>query len=410
MRALLAGEEGLEDRGRLGDRRTECVRASGEQRHDGRGSRREHGVEELLLGARELERGGVAALAARASAEQAGTVAEGEHDDVGAPGRLDRGGNALALVAIHARAPLVHELAARELLAKRLEKGRELDAERDVRMQRSHVTREGVAAEHGVGIVGVGPDDGDATGSDEGEDPVVAQQHDRPLGQVPRERAILRAVEVDRAPDAAPAESVRPSRTRIHEVDAESGECCGDGRPLRVEQTELDLLGEDPAQRSVDEPLLDFAVGDGLEQGSAEGPQGGELDVDPGAQGGHGCFAPGPGDTVERLEEADGEIVGDDGACEPPGLAQQPGQQARVGRGGDAVEVGVGVHDRAGAAFAQGHLEGREEHIRELPRTDRDGGEVAAPVRGRVADEVLERRDDARRLESAHVGAADRSD
>ena len=56
------------------------------------------------------------------------------------------------------------------------------------------------------------------------------------------------------------------------------------------------------------------------------------------------------------------------------------------------------------------HLERREQHVGELARADRDGGEVAARLRGGVADEVLERRDDARRLEAAHVGGADRAD
>ena len=53
------------------------------------------------------------------------------------------------------------------------------------------------------------------------------------------------------------------------------------------------------------------------------------------------------GDAVQRLQERDREVVGDDRAGEAPGVAQQAGEQRRVGGDRHAVDVGVGVHHRA---------------------------------------------------------------
>ena len=107
---------------------------------------------------------------------------------------------------------------------------------------------------------------------------------------------------------------------------------------------------------------------------------------------------------------ADREVVGDDGALEAPDLAQQLGEQARVGRRRHAVDVGVRVHHRAHAALADRHLERRQQHVRQLARTHRHGRQVAARLGGRVAHEVLERRDDARALDALDVGGRDGAD
>ena len=73
-----------------------------------------------------------------------------------------------------------------------------------------------------------------------------------------------------------------------------------------------------------------------------------------------------------------------------------------------AVDVAVGVHHRARAALAHRHLERRQDHVAQLARPHRDRRVVAGRLRRGVAGEVLERRDDAARLEPAHVGGADR--
>ena len=53
---------------------------------------------------------------------------------------------------------------------------------------------------------------------------------------------------------------------------------------------------------------------------------------------------------------------------------------------------------------------GTQQHVRDLARAGVHGREVASRLRRRVADEVLERRVHARRLQAAHVRRADRAD
>ena len=81
-----------------------------------------------------------------------------------------------------------------------------------------------------------------------------------------------------------------------------------------------------------------------------------------------------------------------------------------VRRRRDAVELGVGVHDRPRAAVADRHLERRQDHVGELARPDRDGCQVASGAAGRVPREVLQGGDDARALEPPDVGGADGAD
>ena len=82
----------------------------------------------------------------------------------------------------------------------------------------------------------------------------------------------------------------------------------------------------------------------------------------------------------------------------PTSSRSRPVSSSRSAADGHAVDVGVGVHDRARAAVADRHLERRQQHVGELARPDRDRREVAPGPRGRVADEVLEGGDDAGRL------------
>ena len=127
--ALFAREERLDDPGRLRRGAAERVRPSGEQHEHGGRARREHGVHERLLRARQLERLHVAALAARAPAEQAGAVAEGEDRDVG--GCRERRGirDALGLAAVDAGAARGPDLGRGELGAQGLEQRRDADAD-----------------------------------------------------------------------------------------------------------------------------------------------------------------------------------------------------------------------------------------------------------------------------------------
>ncbi|MEY9490332.1 hypothetical protein RKD26_006126 [Streptomyces calvus] len=113
---------------------------------------------------------------------------------------------------------------------------------------------------------------------------------------------------------------------------------------------------------------------------------------------------------MQRLQEGDAEVVGDDGALEAPRVAEQPGQQRLVGGRGHAVDVVVGVHHGPGAALADGHLERRQQDVGPLAGAHGGGGEVASGAGGGVADEVLERGDDARGLQALDVGGADGAD
>ena len=60
-----------------------------------------------------------------------------------------------------------------------------------------------------------------------------------------------------------------------------------------------------------------------LDERLAEGLDGGQLDVDAGVEGGAGGLGPRAGDAVQHAQEGDAEVVGDDGAVEAPGVAQQ---------------------------------------------------------------------------------------
>ncbi len=400
-RSLLAEEEGLEDPVRALGSRAQGVGAPREQRDHARGARVEHGVQQCLLGTGEREALGVAALTARAATEEAGAVAQRDDDDVGIASCGDRRRDLGCLPAVDGRAADEHDVGVRELHAQRLEQGGQLDAERNLRMLHADMRGERVAAEHRIRVVGRGTDDRDAAGGGEREHALVADEHDRALGEFRREGAILGGVQVDGAAQrlrrGAPGRVVERGRH---------------GRPRVVEQAQLDLLQEHPAQRPVDERLVDASRAHLGGEGSAVAAQGRQLHVDAGRERGSGGSAPvlRGHDAVLHGEEAHREVVGDDGAVEAPGVAQKLGEQTHVCRTRHPVEVGVGVHDRTHPALADRHLERRQQHIGHLTRSDRDGREVAPGTRGRVPHEVLERRDDAGPFETLHVRGADRAD
>ena len=56
------------------------------------------------------------------------------------------------------------------------------------------------------------------------------------------------------------------------------------GRPIRVEQAELDLLGQQPPRGAVDQRFRDVAAADGIDQSVAVADRVGQFDVDAGGQ------------------------------------------------------------------------------------------------------------------------------
>jgi hypothetical protein len=337
------------------------------------------------LGARQAEVRRVAALARGAAAEQARPVAEDRHAHVGLGGAGDRLLEARGVRVGHVTALRERHLGVGEFGAQGVQDRRDLDAGRHPGVVGEDVGREGVAAQHGQGVGRPGPDDRDpGVGGQRQQAVGVVQQDHRLLGQAAGQDAVARRVEVDPG-------------GRL-------------GGPVLVQQAQFALLEQDVAGRPVDELLGDLARADRLQQRRAVAADGGEFDVDAGGEGRVGRLGGGARDPVEGLEESDAEVVGHDRAGEAPLLAQETGQQPGVRGGRDTVRLGVGGHHRAGAALAQGHLEGREGDVGELADAGPDRCEVAGTGRGGVPGEVLERGDDTGRLQAPHIRGADRAD
>ena len=254
-----------------------------------------------------------------------------------------------------------------------------------------HVVGERVAAEQGAGAVRVRADDGDGARradrrrpAGQRQDAVVRQQHHRLLRELGCDPAVSLRVKIDRRD--------------------------GFGLERLVEQPELGLLPQHPLHGPVHQLLRDGPRPDPFEQRCEVRITGRQLDVHPGGEGLGGRVAEVGGDAVQRVQERDPEVVGDDGALEPPSTAQQVGQQPRVSGDRQAVDLRVGVHDAPRTAVEDRHLERDEQHVGELTRPGVHRREVAPGPRGRVADEVLERGMHARALQSPDVGRSDRAD
>ncbi len=238
---------------------------------------------------------------------------------------------------------------------------------------------------------GVGADDRDRAGGAvsrpaERQHAVVGEQHDRLLGEAPGDVAVARRVEVDLG------------RRLVVEG-------------VRLEQPELLLLPQGTQHGPVDE-LLGHPTRRGPPRRAARGTRrrrAARRRSRP-SSASSAASARSRATAVHDLEERDGEVVGDDDAVEAPPLAQQAREVLGARGHRDAVDVGVGVHDRADAALDHGHLERREEDVRHLARAGGHRGVVAPGPRAGVADEVLERRVHAGALQPAHVGGADRAD
>ena len=177
-----------------------------------------------------------------------------------------------------------------------------------------------------------------------------------------------------------------------------------------IEQAEALLLREHPDDGAIDEGFVHRARLDSFAKRSAVRLGARQLDVDSGGQGEPCRISRVLGDRVHGVQEQDGEVVSDHDPLEAPRVAEQLRQIG--GRRGDRhpVDLRVGVHDAARPAVAHGHLERREQHVGHFARTRRHRCVVAAGPRGRVPDEVLERRVHPRILQAAHVRGADRPD
>ncbi len=255
---------------------------------------------------------------------------------------------------------------------------------------------EGVAAQHGQRVVRAGAHDRDPSGPGQRQRAVpVGHQDAGAFGQQPGQRAVARRVEVHGA--AGPF--------GVHPV--EGGRQSG---VPRVQEAESALLQQDAAQGAVDQFLGDGPLAHGGHQRVAVAAHGRQFDVDAGGQGEAGGVAPVGGDLVQGLQEADAEVVGDHRPGEPPGVAQESGEQRRVGGDGDAVDLGVAVHHGAYAALAHRHLERRQDDVGHLTRARPDRRVVAGAGRGGVAREVLERGHDPGGLQALDVGGGDGAD
>ncbi len=394
--SLFAGEERLHDGGGPFRGRAQRVRAPGEQRHHCWSAAVEHGVQQRLLRPGKREVGDIAAFTAGTATEETGSVAEGDHDDIGSGCRGHRLREPVRLAAVDRGPAGEDDLGVGELGRDRVPQGRQREADRNFRMPHPDVRRERIAPQHGVRVGGDGPDDRDPARCAQRECPVVREQDHRLFGETTREVAVGRRIEVDAAAD------VVPTGTTAHR-----GERRRHRRPFGVEHPELRLLAKHASQRPVDEGLVDGAFFDRLHERGAEGLDRGQLDVDACRERVARGIRPPSAVAVQLLEEGDREVVGDHGALEAPLVTEESGEKRRIGGGRDAVKVGVRVHHRADAALADSHLERGQEHVGELASAHRDGGEVAAALGGGVADEVLERGDDSGRLDALDVGRRD---
>ena len=282
-------------------------------------------------------------------------------------------------------ARLVHERGVGQLAAQAVEERRDLDAEPELRVARHARRGWRTSSSRGrrAGRRRRARRARSFAAARERQRAVVVEQDHGGLGELARDRAVRRRVEVE--------------RTRGH-----GGRL---GRPVRIEQPELGLLAQHAPRAAIDELLRHRAGPHQLRERLAVVAGVRELDVDARLQRQRARLADRAGDPVHDLHERDRPVVRDDDALEAPLVAQHAGQQRRVGRDRQPVDVAVGVHDRARAALPHRHLERRQQHVAQRARPDRDRRVVAGRLRRGVAREVLQRRDDATRLQPAHVRA-----
>ena len=227
---------------------------------------------------------------------------------------------------------------------------------------RQHVVGEGVAAHERARVVGARPDHGDpATAGRPSPSsgravPASSRTTDRSASS-PGQRPVGRRVEVD------------VGRARPPSLRASSPRRAGRARAF---------WRQHPPGGPVDELLGHLAAAHRARPAGAEADGVGQLDVDAGRERQRAGLAGVRGDAVHGREERHRPVVGDDGAGEPPLVAQQLGEQPGSAAGGHAVDLGVGVHHRAGAAQRERHLERRQDDVQQLAAAHRHGAVVAA--------------------------------
>ena len=95
----------------------------------------------------------------------------------------------------------------------------------------------------------------------------------------------------------------------------------------RVEQSQLELLPQDPQYGAVDQRLVDLSGLNQFLERRRVGVAGGQFHVDPGCQRLGGRLAEVVGHPVQQVQEGDAEVVRHDCAVESPLIAENAGQQ-----------------------------------------------------------------------------------
>ena len=221
----------------------------------------------------------------------------------------------------------------------------------------------------------------------EGQRTLVAQQDDRLLGELAGDRAVGVEVEVDRAPGDVLVRVVdrvgqhrrqRPtSRRRAGRARPSARAPAGPPGRRAPTSTQPDTDGLEPAARR---STARWAA-------RRRRPRPARWPGGLGRTAGHARAAA----RGRRRRSSRRRRCPRSPTCRAAALVSK----RVVGGRRHAVDVGVGVHHRAGAALAYGHLERRQQHVGDLSRPGRHRREVAAGAGRGVADEVLESRDDA---------------
>ena len=244
--ALLAGEERLHDRGGPVVGAARARTAGRRAAHDHRGVPvSSTASSSAALHAGQPQDSHVAALAAGAAAEQSGAVAERQRHHVRARGgaRRPRRCPRASESSMPVRAGVVTTRVG-ELRADRLEQRRQRRCRAALRMLPADVAR-GTSSSRAAAVrpVGVRADHRDALAAPaERQRAVVAQQHDRPLGDLAASAG------------SRPGRGRRPRSVRVSRSPASAS---GTGVQSGVEQAELDLLREHPRSGAVDQRLVD---------------------------------------------------------------------------------------------------------------------------------------------------------
>src|SRR6266700_5640037 len=94
-------------------------------------------------------------------------------------------------------------------------------------------------------------------------------------------------------------------------------------------------------------------------------------------------------DMMVGHELQDGRVVRDHHACKTQFVTQQLGQNGGTACTGQAIDGGIGVHDRGKSGITDHGSEGLSVDLTQLPWTHLNGTPVASPFRHGVAKEVL---------------------